>query len=86
MHVDAGEVVFAEGDPSDAGYLVVSGRWRPGTTGIQLGEVGRGEVVGEIGLIERPPRSATVIALRDSTLARFSAEAFQHAGRRPTRR
>ena len=26
VHVDAGDVVFREGDPSDSGYLVVSGR------------------------------------------------------------
>ena len=45
--------------------------------GTHVGEVGRGEVVGEIGLIERTARSATVVALRETTLARFSVDAFR---------
>ncbi len=76
-HLAAGEVLFAEGDDSDAGYLVVNGRLAASRDGEVLGEMGRGEIVGELGLIERGPRSATVTALRDSTLARFSIEAFR---------
>ncbi|MGI9052414.1 MAG: cyclic nucleotide-binding domain-containing protein [Ilumatobacteraceae bacterium] len=77
LHVDAGQPVFAEGDESDAGYLLVSGRLAATRDGVVIGEIARGEVVGEVGLIERSPRSATVTAVRDSTLARFSVEAFR---------
>ena len=42
-----------------------------------IGEIARGEVVGEVGMIERAPRGATVTALRDSTLARFSTDTFR---------
>ena len=76
VHVDAGDVVFSEGDPSDSGYLVVSGRLAASRGGASLGEIGRGEIVGEMGLLERVPRSATVVALRDSSLARFEVDAF----------
>ncbi len=76
LRIEAGDVLFAEGDPPDAGYVVVSGRLTATRGGVQIGEVGRGEVVGEIGLIERSPRTATVTALRDSTLARFSVDTF----------
>ena len=53
VHVDAGDVVFSEGDPSDSGYLVVSGRLAASRGGAPLGEIGRGEIVGEMGLLER---------------------------------
>lgn len=47
--------------------------------------MGNGEVVGELGLIDRAPRAATVRAIRDTSLARFSGESFEslisrHAG------
>ena len=75
--LQAGERLFSEGDESDAAYLVVSGRLEASRDSVVLGEVGRGEIVGEVGLIARSPRSATVTALRDTTLARFDAEAFR---------
>ncbi len=77
VHLRAGQVLFEEGDASDAGYLVVSGRLAASRDGAVIGEIARGEVVGEVGMIERAPRGATVTALRDSTLARFSVEAFR---------
>ncbi len=77
VDLEAGAMLFAEGDHSDAGYLVVSGRLAVSQGGVHLGEVGRGEIVGELGLIERAPRSATVAALRDTTLARFDVDAFR---------
>jgi NTE family protein len=40
-------------------------------------EVGRGGIVGEFGLLEARERSATVIALRDTSLARLSADDFR---------
>lgn len=77
----AGEVLFEEGDPSDAAYFVVSGRLLVFARDDQgtprpLTEMGRGQVVGELGLLDRAPRSATVRALRDTTLARFSTDLF----------
>ena len=78
----AGDVLFEQGDPSDAAYFVVSGRLRVtmrhdgGRTEV-LTELGRGAVVGELGLLDDAPRSATVRAVRDATLARFGAELFE---------
>ena len=80
-HLEAGELLFDEGDPSDAAYFVVAGRLlvtkrderdQP----VAIAEVGRGEVVGEMGLLDRVPRSAAVRAVRDSTLAAYRAEVF----------
>ncbi len=76
VRVDAGTVLFEQGDASDAGYLLVTGRLGVVRDGEVVGEVARGEVVGELGVLEAAPRSATVVALRDSSLARFELEAF----------
>lgn len=86
VSIPAGETLFQRGDPADAAYLVVSGRLgvtdvgpnvpgRPPATP-RLIEVGRGGIVGEFGLLEDRVRSATVVALRDSSLARLSALDF----------
>jgi len=80
-HLAAGELLFEEGDVADACFFVVAGRLLVSTTGrdgasVALAELGRGEVVGELGLLDRAPRSATVRALRDTTLAVFSADVF----------
>src|SRR5262245_12191661 len=81
-HLAAGELLFEEGDPSDAGYFVVAGRLlvtsrTPDGAINTLAELGRGEVVGELGLLDRSPRSATVRAVRDTTLASFSVDVFE---------
>jgi NTE family protein len=77
MTLAAGEYLFRQGDPADCLYLVVSGRLRilserEGGTEVVLGELGRGQCVGEFGLLTDEPRAATVRPLRDSELLRVS--------------
>ena len=80
--LEAGETLFREGDLSDAAYFIVGGRvavlGEDAEGNEQLiSELGRGEVVGELGLLDRAPRSATVRAVRDTTLASFSTNTFE---------
>ncbi len=82
QYMEAGRVLFREGDASDAVYFVVSGRLEAITftvTGSErvLNEMGNGDIVGELGLLDGAPRAATVRAVRDATLARFSADSFE---------
>jgi predicted acylesterase/phospholipase RssA/CRP-like cAMP-binding protein len=79
----AGDTLFERGDLADAAYLVVSGRLGVTDLGTSRSEpppspieVGRGGIVGEFGLLEDRVRGATVVALRDTTLARLSAADF----------
>jgi predicted acylesterase/phospholipase RssA/CRP-like cAMP-binding protein len=79
--LEAGEVLFRQGDVADAAYFVVGGRVSvhiadDGDERL-VAELGRGEVVGELGLLDRAPRSATVRAVRDTTLASFSTSTFE---------
>ena len=80
VHVAAGDVVLRQGDPGDGLFLVVSGRLRvsvaaDGTERV-LHDLGRGAIVGEIALLGRRPRSATVRAVRDSDLLRLRVSSF----------
>jgi NTE family protein len=81
VDIRGGETLLQQGDPGDALYLLVSGRLRTYVTdedGAQrmLREVPRGEIVGEMSLYTGEPRSATVVAIRDSVLARLGKDEF----------
>ena len=81
----AGEILFREGDAADAMYVVVSGRLRAtrdddGETRI-VGDISRGETVGEMALLTGGVRSATVHALRDCVLAGLDRPTFNELSR-----
>ncbi|HKY47922.1 MAG TPA: cyclic nucleotide-binding and patatin-like phospholipase domain-containing protein [Acidimicrobiia bacterium] len=81
LRVEGGRVVFNQGDEADAAYVIVSGRVdvTSGHDGdeVRLGELGPGEVFGELGLIDDAPRSATVTTRRDTLLVKFPRPAFE---------
>lgn len=77
-----GEVLFEQDDPSDALYILYWGRlaaWRCNADGERrtLGHIAPGGYVGETGLLLEQPRTASVIALRDSELLRWSKDGFE---------
>ena len=81
-----GEVLFHQNDPGDSLYIVLSGRLEirveDGAKERVIGYVGRGDVVGEMSVLTGDPRSATSVAIRNSVLVRFSAQAFQYLSQR----
>jgi len=81
VSVAGGQTLVRHGDPSDALYVVMSGRLvatRNAQNGgfVRLGEIGRGEMIGEMSLLSGGTRTASVTALRDSRLVRISNETF----------
>lgn len=76
-----GQTLMTQGDPGDSMYIVISGRLRAyaqsddGTEQL-LREMGRGQVIGEMSLYTNAPRSATVVAIRESVLVRLGKQAF----------
>lgn len=67
--IKSGDVLFKSGEPSERLYLVASGRMRAMLpTGVIAGDIGRGESIGEIGLLAGESHGATVYAVRDSEL------------------
>jgi lysophospholipid hydrolase len=76
-----GEVLFRQGDPGDFLCIVISGRVRVVLSAGQaqetvVKELGPGELVGEMAVVSDQPRTATVNAVRDSQLAKFTKAAF----------
>jgi CRP-like cAMP-binding protein len=65
---ESGDVIFREGEPSDAAFLILSGkvevvRRQAGDDDKHIAVLGKGEYVGEMGAIDDKPRSATAIAM-----------------------
>jgi MFS family permease len=74
-----GAVVLAEGGPADDLYVVRSGRLDVSVRGTKVNEVGPDDVVGEIGVIYRRPRAATVTTRTPALLWRIPGGAFLSA-------
>jgi NTE family protein len=81
LSLPGGATLFAAGEASDALYVVLSGClgvFSPESRDRRrfIGRVLAGDTVGEMGLISGRARSANVVALRDTELARISSESF----------
>jgi CRP-like cAMP-binding protein len=82
LRIAQGDTLMREGDPSDAMYFVIRGRLlttrfdEERQEHVEIGELGRGDAVGEIGLMSGTSRSATVTALRDTVVAGLSEDSF----------
>jgi NTE family protein len=76
VELDAGSYLFHQGEPSDALYVVRSGRLEVVQGDVVLTELSRGAVLGELGLLTDDVRSASVRAVRDSRLVRLTKRQF----------
>jgi len=89
VSIESGDWLMRKGDSGDALYIVDTGRLEV-VLGEQEGVgreddetmrvlrvLGRGATVGELALVTGDPRSASVLANRDSTLLRLSHDDFQ---------
>lgn len=81
-HLQAGDVLFEQGDVGDDLFLVVSGRLRAVVKGpdgerMPVGEIMRGQSIGEMAMMTGRPRRAGIVAMRDSMLVRLSREAYE---------
>lgn len=81
VNIESGEVLFERGDPTDGGYILISGRlqkWAPDIDGdlMLMSEVASDGIVGETGLFRRENRTATVVAVRDSRLVKVGIDEF----------
>jgi len=75
------ETLIAQGAAATSMHLILSGRVRvvrhaPSGSALVLAELGPGEGVGEIGLIDQRPRSATVVAIEPTVTLELHALAF----------
>ncbi|RXK58098.1 cyclic nucleotide-binding domain-containing protein [Lacibacter luteus] len=80
LEFKTGEYVFQQGGRGHSFYIVLSGRFRAmqkKEEGIFiLGDISAGEPIGEISLFTREPHSASVMALRKSSLLQLDDAAY----------
>ena len=77
----AGEYLMKQGDPGDAAFVVVKGEFevtkQSGQSVIKIDVRNPGDVLGEMALLSRSPRSASVMALTDCETLCISQENFE---------
>jgi predicted acylesterase/phospholipase RssA len=83
VYLSGGGTLMREGDVGDSLYILLNGRLRivasrPEKGESVINEIGPGETVGEMAILTGEPRSATVRAIRDCALVKFSKAAFDH--------
>jgi len=76
IRVSRGSAVVREGEPGDSLFLIVQGSVRVATLGsdgseVELARLGPGDFFGEVALLTRRPRTATVTAVTEAELLRL---------------
>ncbi|MCP4132528.1 MAG: cyclic nucleotide-binding domain-containing protein [bacterium] len=82
VHLQPGEALFHQGEPGESLFLVISGRLQviyddDDGTRVIIGEIGRGETIGEMSVLMNEGRTANVYATRESYLVKFIKPVFQ---------
>lgn len=83
VNIQGNQILMHKGDAADCLYVLLHGRLKVyaelsvDNGDKAIGEIGVGEVVGELGILTDAPRSATVKAVRDSTLVKISDQVFK---------
>ena len=81
---DAGQTVFGAGDEGHCMYVVQAGEVDVFVNGQLIKTIGPGGIFGEMALIDKSPRSATLVARTDCRLVPIDEARFmQHVHRTP---
>ena len=77
----AGDILIKQGDPGDSAYVIMKGEFeiqkQSGQSLIKIDVRNPGDVVGEMALLSRAPRNATIISKTDSETLRIPQDAFE---------
>jgi putative ABC transport system ATP-binding protein len=75
---EAGQIVFRQGAASDSAYVVLDGKAKAQLDTqagpLHLSDIGAGSIIGEMGVINGKPRSATIVAVAPLTVLRLPRE------------
>ncbi len=78
----SGQILFSEGDASNGCYCIAGGAVKVSLFSQDgdetlLAVLGKGDIIGEMALVDRLPRSATVSALKDAELGFINTAEFE---------
>ena len=80
---EAGSTIFEQGEPGDALYILMEGKIdviiRHAATDrrVRINTMTKGAVFGEMAILDPKPRSATIVAMEDTTCYRITAEQLE---------
>jgi len=83
LSLTRGDTLVRQNTPSDSVFIVVSGRFEVWVEGQDhfINEIGVGESIGEIGFFSGAPRTATIVAARDSVVLELDRPSFNAVAR-----
>jgi MFS family permease len=76
VHVPAGRLIFAQGDPGDRFYVIAQGTLEVSVDGAEVNLLGPGGFFGEIALLHDVPRTASVSARTEAQLFALDRDQF----------
>lgn len=80
LEFQPGETMFQEGDPSDSIYFLINGKVsvQRGVDdhAIEVAQITKGQLLGEIGVLCDIPRTASIVALEPTIALRTDAKLF----------
>ncbi len=83
LEINEGEILFTEGEEGDCVCFVIEGELevikksaKEGREGVIISRLARGRSIGEMSVIDKAPRSATVRARTNAIVMTFSADGF----------
>src|SRR6202142_4240922 len=76
VDLKAGKVLAEQGDQGKEFFVIVSGKADATREGVNIGTLGPGSFFGEMSLLERAPRVATVTTVEPTTVLVLTANAF----------
>jgi CRP-like cAMP-binding protein len=74
--LQAGEVVFNEGDAGTEMFGIVSGVVELSRGGQPVARIGEGETFGELAIVTKSPRNLTAVAVEPTVIATIDERAF----------
>ncbi len=76
LELKSGEVLLKEGDVGEVMYVLIEGAAKIECRGMFFAEIGPGDFVGELAVIDGSPRLATTTALTDCKFVEVDRERF----------
>ena len=80
LSYDDNQIIFSEGDPGDAAYIILSGTAvvsiTQGSKALELDRIKKGGFVGDISLLCDVPRTATITAQDSLTTLQIKKDTF----------
>lgn len=76
LEVTTGQAIVEEGNAGDNLYVIASGKVRVDQDRRTLRELGKYEVFGEIAVLHKRPRVASVLAIEDTVLLQIAGDVF----------